>query len=430
MPSLTQRLSEWWYYARNGWRGMAVALGYGMDTPSGIKVDADTAFSVSAIWACSKKLAEDVGSLPLHLHRETKSGKLKATDHPLYDVLHSRANKHMTAMQLRETLQLWLPNAGNAYAAIERSADRVIALWPMHPSNVKVTREGRAVSYQQKEFQDRWQPIPASDVLHLRAMAGDGYNGYGIFDYARDTIGLARVMESSSGRLAKNGFRMPGILKIGRTFSSEDQFREFRRDFEAAYGGPENVDRTMLLTGDVDFKPLGITPDQAQAIELRQFTIEEICRFYLMPPHLIMHLLRSTFNNIEHQDIGYSKHTLRPWVTRWEQAIDITLLTESERIGLRAGGRLYSKFNMAAIERGDFPTRTAGYATLLQNGVMSPDEVRNLEDLPPLQNSAGESYHIQLNMQTLPGTGTPTAAELAALAKINQGNGEANNERV
>lgn len=415
--ALLDKVQEWWWYARNGYRQMAMVLGYGQQTAAGVTITEDVALSCSVIWACSKKLAEDVGSLPLNIRRNRAdgSGSEVAQDHPLQDLLHNKANPSMTAMQFRETMQLWLPNTGNAFARVERSGGRVVALWPIHPSLVRTQKapDGRGLTYQLADEGSKWRNVMSDQILHLRAISGDGFMGMGIIHYAKDTIGNAIRAERHLGKFLASGGRLPGIVKVSTTFKNEEERKEFRKEWNDVYKNPEDPFQSFLLQGDVDYKQLGISHRDAQLLEARQFSIPELCRWYLMPPHMIQDLTHATFSNIEHQDIGYSKHTLRPWCVRWEQAINAFLLGEVER---RRG--FYAKFNMQGIERGDFKTRTEGYAQMLQNGVMNPDMICDLEDIKRPPNGAGAAYHIQLNMQTLPGTGEPTTAEAASLAKL------------
>jgi HK97 family phage portal protein len=201
-----------------------------------------------------------------------------------------------------------------------------------------------------------------------------------------------------------------------------EQQRKFRAEWEAAYGGTDNAHKNILLAGDVDFKPLGISPKDAQFIEWSAFSVPDVCRYYRVPPHMVMDLSRATFSNIEHQGIEYVNYTLMPWIVRWEQQIQMKLIdtdvTASITRAEQGKGRKYAKFNVNALLRGDFQSRMMGYASAIQNGIVNIDEVRALEDWNVLPGDSGKAHHIQLNMQTVPGTGTPTASEAAALAKI------------
>ena len=210
-----------------------------------------------------------------------------------------------------------------------------------------------------------------------------------------------------------------GALKKVVPFRDDEVRKEFRESVEKTYGTIDNAHKWLLLEGEWDFKPFGVDPEKAQFVLARQFMIAEICRYYNISPHLAQDLSRATFSNIEHLALEFIQITLLPWMTLWEQTIHNRLLTEKER---KAG--YYAKHNANALIRGDFATRMAGYATQLQNGIASINEVRKLEDWDPVE--GGDAHHIQLNMQTVPGTGDPMSVEAAktqtgGLVKVSDG---------
>lgn len=410
-------------FARNGFVRMATILGYGADSASGEKVDLQTMLSLSAVWGCSKVLSESFASLPCHLMEETKSGKQKQIDDPLYGILHDQWNPYTSSTSGRQSMMLWAANAGNSVARIEWAGNKVKALWPMTPGEIEYERSPRAVKYYEVQPNGTKTEIPLAEVFHVTNLSGDGYLGLGIVDYARNAIGNGLAAQRYAGKFFASGARVPGIVKVARNFKDQHEADKFRADWESKYNGPENVNKNIVLTGDVDFKPLGISPKDAQFVEWSALGVPDICRFYRMPPHMVADLFRATFSNIEHQGIEFVIHTLMPWIVRWEQQIQMRLISPdlTGKISMRERGstRRYAKFSVDALMRGDFASRWAGYSTALQNGVFSIDDVLDLEDRNPLPNGAGQAHHLQLNMQTVPGTGVPTASEAAALAKLN-----------
>jgi HK97 family phage portal protein len=405
---------------RNGYYRFAAILGFGGPSDSGEPVTQQTMLTLSAVWACSKTLAESFGQLPLHLYEESKSGnKERRVDHPLYRVLHDAFNANMTSMQGREFMMLLSSNSGNGIARIEWSGGKAVALWPYALGDVEIESMPRGLRYWEIQPNGERVAIPNNEVFHIPNLTKDGYIGMGVCEYARNVIGNGLAAQKYASKFFSGGGKMPGIIKVANTFKSDDEAKAFRETWDKTYGGPDNVHKNILLSGDVDFKAMGISPRDAQYVEWSAFSVPDICRFYRMPPHMVMDLSRATFSNIEHQGIEYVNYTLMPWLVRWEQQIQLKLISpDMEQRLAKGAGRLYAKFNVDALLRGDFASRWTGYATALQNGVFSIDDVLELEDRNRLPNGAGEARHIQLNMQTVPGTGEPTTSEAAQLAKL------------
>lgn len=408
------------WFARNGYSRMAAVLGYGSDSASGEPVSLQSMMTLSTVFACSKVLGESFGSLPCHVYEETKSGRERVSD-GLSRLLHDRWNPWVTSMQGRESMVMWAANAGNAVARIEWQNDQPIALWPLHPADVRLERVQRGVQYFEREPNGTETPIPFAEVFHIPHICADGYLGMGIVEYAKHTVGNGLAAQKYAGKFFSHGGRVPGIIKVAQTFKGAEEQKAFREEWEKAYGGSENAHKNILLQGDVDFKPLGISPKDAQFIEWSAFSVPDVCRFYRVPPHMVMDLSRATFSNIEHQAIEYVNYTLMPWIVRFEQQIQAKLIDYDAMGRLNrasSGTRRYAKFNVNALLRGDFMSRMQGYASAIQNGIVNIDEVRALEDWNVLPSGAGQAHHFQLNMQTVPGTGKPTASEAATLAKV------------
>ena len=395
------------WFARNGYYRMAGIMGYGSASDSGENVNLQTMLSLSTVWACSKVLSESMASLPCHLYEETKSGREKQVDSPLYALLHDKWNPYMSAYQGRECMTLWAANAGNAVARIEWRNNEPRALWPLHPSEVEIERIPYGVRYWELQANGPKKEIPTKEVFHIANMTSDGYVGMGVCEFARNVIGNGLAAQKYAGKFFSNGGRVPGIIKVAATFKNDEQRKAFRSDFEKTYGGAENAHKNMLLEGDVDFKALGISPKDAQHVEWSAFGVTDTCRFYRVTPHMVMDLSRATFSNVEHLGIEHVNYTLMPWILRHEQQIQMRLI-DYDVVSKIGRPRRYAKFNVDALLRGDFASRWAGYATALQNGVYSIDDVLALEDQNRLPNNEGTRHIVQLNMQVISGPPLPT----------------------
>jgi HK97 family phage portal protein len=230
-------------------------------------------------------------------------------------------------------------------------------------------------------------------------MGFDGVRGYNVIQVGRNSMGSAIAGEKNLAAFWASGGRTPYHLEHPTRFRNDQDFAKFRKDWKETYADPHNA---PILENGMLYKQDGVSMRDAQGIENRAFTVPEICRWFSVSPHLVADLSRATFSNIEHLALEFVKLTLSPWIARWEQEFKRCVLTAEER----AQG-YYLKYNVNALLRGDFQTRMSGYATELQNGIASIDEVRDLEDWNPLPDGAGAHHHIQLNMTTLPGAGDP-----------------------
>lgn len=408
------------WYARNGYKNLYQILGSGGPTYTGKTVSEYTALNCSVVWACTRIISETVASLPLHLMRSSRDGsKFQYKEHPLYGVLHDEPNPDMSDMELRETLTAHAVTWGNAYAEIVRDSSlRCIGLWPIAPDRVtpkknankdliyEVTTPGGSPKSLRgsKTAADK---LP--EILHIRGLGFDGIRGYSVISQARNSIALAQIQEEYAAKYFANGGRRPYTLEHPQRFKNDQEFQQFRARWEEGYGGSDNFHKPPILEGGLKYQELGFSLEDAQFLEGRQFSVPEICRWFRISPHLVGDLSRATFSNIEHLAIEFVQQTLMAWLVRWEKAIKRCCLTTEEKRDV------YAKHNVSALLRGDFASRMAGYATMLQNAIASPNEVRDLEDWNAYE--GGDDYHIQLNMQTV-GPGAPTASQQAQLMKL------------
>lgn len=360
---------------------------------AGVVVNEETAMRTSAVYACVRVIAETVASLPLPLYKRLPRGKEKATYHPLYTVLHDMPNSDMTSFSFRETMMTHLLLWGNAYAQITRRGNQIVELWPLHPAYIRIEREPVTNKLIYKYTSGTQEIIYTGEqILHIQGLSIDGIKGLSPISMARETIGLAQATEEFGSRFFSNGARPGGVLQHPGIVKDPERLR---KSWEEVYKGVQNSHKIAVLEEGMQYKEIGIPPNDAQFLETRKFQLNEICRIFRVPPHLIGDLERATFSNIEHQSIDFVVHTIRPWLVRWEQAIQKALIPEEER------AIYFAKFTVDGLLRGDFKTRMDGYAVGRQNGWYSANDIRDLEELNPIpEEMGGDLYLVNGNMMT------------------------------
>jgi HK97 family phage portal protein len=372
-------------------------------TSSGKPVNEHTAMQMTAVYSCVRILAEAVAGLPLHLYKYTDNGgKEKAIKHSLYFLLHDEPNPEMSSFVFRETLMTHLLLWGNAYAQIIRNGKgEVIALYPLMPNRMGVDRDNAGnLFYTYTRYLDEAPTINGmtvklhpSDVLHIPGLGFDGLVGYSPIAMAKNAIGLAMATEEYGAKFFANGAAPGGVLEHPGTIKDPQKVKD---SWNMAYQGSGNAHKVAVLEEGMKYQPIGISPEQAQFLETRKFQINEIARIFRVPPHMVGDLEKSSFSNIEQQSLEFVKYTLDPWVIRWEQAISRSLLSPSEK------KEYFSKFNVDGLLRGDYVSRMNGYATARQNGWMSANDIRELENLDRIPAElGGDLYLINGNMTKL-----------------------------
>ena len=375
-------------------------------TTAGKSVTERSAMQMTAVYSCVRILSEAVAGLPLHLYQYTDDGgKEKAVNHPLYRILHDEPNPEMSSFVFRETLMTHLLLWGNAYAQIIRNGKgEVIALYPLMPNKMTVDRDEKGqlyYSYQRSTDEAVKESgtviLRPSDVLHIPGLGFDGLVGYSPIAMAKNAIGLAIATEEYGAKFFANGAAPSGVLEHPGTIKDPSKVREA---WMSQFGGSANSGKVAVLEEGMKYTPISISPEQAQFLETRKFQINEIARIFRVPPHMVGDLEKSSFSNIEQQSLEFVKYTLDPWVIRWEQSIMRTLLTTEEKT------KLYVKFNVEGLLRGDYASRMNGYAVARQNGWMSANDIRELENLDRIPaEEGGDLYLINGNMLPLADAG-------------------------
>lgn len=365
---------------------------------SGKTVNERTAMQTTAVYACVRILAETIASLPLHTYRYTTKGKEKATDHPMYYILHGEPNPEMTSFVFRETLMGHLLLWGNAYAQIIRDGrGRVVALYPLLPHKMLVHRNDQGQLYYQYDKDGQSYYLRNYEVLHIPGLGFDGLVGYSPIAMAKNAIGMAIATEEYGAKFFANGANPGGVLEHPGVVKDPARVRD---SWNAVYQGSSNAHRVAVLEEGMKFQSIGIPPEQAQFLETRKFQINEIARLFRIPPHMIGDLEKSSFSNIEQQSLEFVMYTLDPWVIRWEQAIQRALFSDSEKL------QYFVKFNVDGLLRGDYQGRMNGYAVARQNGWLSSNDIRELENLNRIPAElGGDLYLINGNMTKLADAG-------------------------
>ena len=369
-------------------------------TAAGKNVNERSAMQLTAVYACVRILAEGIAGLPLHLYKCGKNGsREKAVDHPLYFLLHDEPNPEMTSFVFRETLMTHLLLYGNCYCQIIRDGrGQVTALYPLMPNQMSVDRDEKGQLYytylRSGEEADTMKKgtvyLLPEDVLHIPALGFDGLVGYSPIAMAKNSIGVGLACEEYGAKFFANGAAPSGVLEHPGTIKDITRLRE---SWNAIYGGSKNAGKVAILEEGMHYSPISISPNEAQFLETRKFQVDEIARIFHVPPHMIGDLDRSTFSNIEQQSLEFVKYTLNPWVCRWEQVLTRSLLSPKEK-------REYSiKFNVDGLLRGDYQSRMNGYAVGRQNGWMSANDIRELENLDRISaEQGGDLYLVNGNM--------------------------------
>lgn len=365
-------------------------------TTSGKPVNERTAMQTTAVYACVRILAEAVASLPLHVYEyQDDGGKKLVHDHPLYYLLHDEPNPEMTSFVFRETLMSHLLIWGNAYAQIIRDgAGRVLGLYPLLPDKMDVQRDDRGNIYYVYSRNSDENPmfkeygdirLKAEDVLHIPGLGFDGLIGYSPIAMAKNAVGMTLACEEYGASFFANGANPGGVLEHPGVLKDPSKVRE---SWNSVYRGVNNAHKIAVLEEGMKYQQIGIPPEEAKFLETRKFQINEIARLYRIPPHMVGDLDKSSFSNIEQQSLEFVKYTLDPWVIRWEQSLQRSLLLPGEK------GKYFIKLNVDGLLRGDYQSRMNGYAVGRQNGWFSANDIREMENMNPIPDEQGGNLYL------------------------------------
>ncbi|VVG70934.1 phage portal protein [Pandoraea apista] len=355
---------------------------------SGQNVTPDSALRVMAVYAAVRILSESMASLPITLYQAGSDGKRsRVSEHSLVGLLHDAPNPNNTSVEWVEMQQAHLALRGNSYSFVELSGKgEVTGLVPQHPDKVTVRydKESRTFTYDI----DGVAGIPAESVLHIRGFSLDGLVGLTPIGLARESIGLSMAAEQVGAEAFNEGFVPPVVLEVAEK-ADKDQRQTYRKQWveltQNRKGGPP------VISGGMKLHTLRVSMQDLQFIETRRFSIAEIARLFRVPPHMLADLERATFSNIEQLSLEFVKYTLTPWIRRWEQRMNLTLLSQAER---ERG--LYLKFNLDALLRADIKSRYESYKIGLESRILNANECREKEDMDGYP--GGEVFWAPLNM--------------------------------
>ncbi|MDO1560410.1 phage portal protein [Brevundimonas sp. 2R-24] len=363
------------------------------DSYAGMPVNETSVLALSAAWACVNLLSGTIASLPLMVYRTDASGRRTvAKDHPLYRVLHDSPNADQTAMDFWEGGVAALELRGNMHARIERMGGRVVALVPICDPTVRRLENG--------DLEYRWTEDGKSyvatqdDVFHVRGFGGSPLGGLSTLSYGRQVFGLSSAVNTAAQKTFANGIHTNVGLKTDKWLTDE-QYDAISQNTGARYAGAMNAGRPFISHGGMEIVPLTMNPEDAQMLESRAFSVEEIARLFGVPPHMIGHTEKTTSwgTGLEEQTLGFQKFSLRRRLKRIEQAIEKQLLTPADR----AQG-ITVEFNLEGLLRADSTGRAEFYREMTGIGAMTINEVRALENLPPVE--GGDVPRMQ--MQNVP----------------------------
>ena len=358
---------------------LEAAIRGGKATASGVAITPDASLEIAAVYACVRIISGAVATLPLHVKKRVDDRtRNDASDDPLWSLLRRKPNSWQTPSTFRRTMQTNLLLRGNAYAQIVRSGSRILSLIPLHPDRIKVSQnDDLSLRYTYTRQNKATIEFRQSDILHLVGLSLDGITGVSVIEYARETIGLSLAMEQHGASAFRNGLRASLVLRHPGKLGKEG-LEFLRATLEQYRSGGEADGKALVLEEGMETDKLSMTAADAQWIESRKFSRSDIAMFFGVPPHMIGDTEKSTSwgTGIEQQSIGFTTYTLEDWLTTWEETINRDLVPDGSK-------DIYARFNRAAIVKGDIAARWEAYVKALQWGVMSPNEVRALEDMNP-----------------------------------------------
>lgn len=370
-------------------KDLANYLGAWYDADSGVQITPSNSMQITTVYQCVKVLAESIGMLPLSIFIEEGSQRTKDTKHALHRLFKVGPNDYMTAQEWKELVIAHLCLRGNHYSYVNRVAGKIVEILPLAPGAVSPKLgDDYTVSYDITFKNGTTENVSAAEILHIKTVSTDGLIGLSPISQNVNALGLAKATEKHGSSLFKNGAKPFGGLKTQGNLKDE-QYNRLKASLEN-YQGADNGFKPLILEGGLEWVQVAITPEDAQYLETRKFQRSEICGIYRVPPHMIGDLERATFSNIEHQGLEFVTHTLMPYLTRIENRILFTLFTRSEQ------ANRYAKFNVNALLRGDMKARAEFYTKMVQNGAMSPNEIREKEDMNPRE--GGDVFLTPLNM--------------------------------
>lgn len=351
-----------------------------------VSVNNSTALTLSAVWRAINVIASTLAGLPIKHYRTGPDGRIHVSDSVGESKLRF-PNEIMTGYIFRETLIAGAVGYGNGYSYIKRneSTGEPVELMPI--------KQGECVPivYQNKIYykilvNNQFQTVLSENVLHIPGLSFDGRVGYNPITVARESIGGALATQKFGNNFYENGATLGGTLEVPGELS-EEAYTRLKDSWKDSYHGAKNTGKTAILEGGTKFTKIGIPPEEAQFLQTRQFQVEEIARWFGVPPHMLMDLSRSTNNNIEHQSMEFVTYTLMPWANRFEEEITRKLIPDSRQ------RNEYFEFEFNGLLRADSKSRGEYYRSLFAIAGITPNQIAELENMPKFD--GGDNRFIQ-----------------------------------
>ncbi|VVE68880.1 portal protein [Pandoraea anapnoica] len=373
------------------WLGVPIGLSDGAfwdaylaaGSSSGQAVTEKSMLQLSAVWGCVRLISETISTLPLSMYERTGKGKRAASTHPLNWIIHDQPNADTTASVFWESVVAAMLLRGNARAEKLVLGGKVVGLNFLAPQRLAISKRGNGtLSYRYTEKDGRQRDIPADRIWLIPGFSLDGESGVSVIQYGANVFGAAQAADVAANKTFESGLLPAVAFKMDRVLTPA-QREDFRENLKKITGAL-NAGESPLLEGGMSTESVGINPSDAQLLESRGFSVEEICRWFRVPPWMVGHSEKSTSwgTGIEQQMIAFLTFTLAPWLKRIEQAISKDLLTPAERI------RYYAKFSVEGLLRADSVARATFYSVMVNNGILTRDEVRELEEREPMGGNA------------------------------------------
>ena len=376
------------------------SINYSLPFGPSTQVSPETALTFSAVWAAMRLLSESISTLPVGVFRKENNGDNIEVDSDLSFLVKYQPNSYQNKITFYEKIIMDMLSDGNSYVKIVRNgAGRVIELLPLNYGDVEIYTLENKLYYSDEKTGETHD---SENILHFKMITGpDGIKGLSPIEQCKNAIGWGMDVQTYSSTFFKNGGKLSGILESDRALS-EQAIDRLRNSFNSNYGTLSGSNQTAVLEEGLKYKSISVTPDQAQFLASRQFSVEEVARIFGIPPHLLRDLSKSSFNNIEMQSQEFVSYSLMPYITKIELEMSLKLFRKN------VIGREYIKFNVNGLLRGNVKDRADYYKTAITNGWMSVNEVRQKEDLNRIED--GDNNYLPLNMTTINKIGTDEEA--------------------
>jgi HK97 family phage portal protein len=380
---------------------------------SGIDVDEAKALNFSAVWCAVNLISGTVASLPINVYKRSGKGFEEVLNHPIARLLQMAPNVEMTPFIFFETLQAHMLTYGNCYAKIERDTDgNIVNLWPVMPNQIEPNRtdDGKLCYEFHAHYEgEQDETIFPEDLLHVPGLGFDGIRGYGVIELARDSVGLGLACEEHGGRFFGNG-SVPGGIIEHPTELGEQGIKNLRESWEQVHRGVDQSNRIAILEEGASYKTVGLSPEDSQFLQTRQFQVIEIARWFNIPPHMLRDLSNASFSNIEHQGIDFLTYTLRPWLIKWCQEINRKLFRPAERMAFSVS------HNTHELLQTDGATRFQMYQTGRYSGIFTLNDILRRERMKPIDGPEGDVRLMPENMSVFGPHSVPAVDDNGQLA--------------